>query len=256
MPTLTNVLGSLLRDIAHARAQGDMFSREVSLEYLRDEIMRLLPVPRAEIRSADVELSFSVLKVAEQAAPRTQILAEVLNQQLPTLQTRMLNVPIQTGVEPATAPMRETLGRQLHDIETMLLKELSEVVRFTSDDEVKAFLDRPDEVADSAAKRAIAALRKSLKAAEVSVSFKEPLQLALSDQVREWTKELHAASRNAVERAERESVRLELGVTREDLLGVPEAALARVKITVDIENYEWTEVVNEDGKQIRKLVLR
>lgn len=57
---LREVVGAILRDLAHARAMGDAFSRELSAEYEKDPLLRLFPVPRSEVRQATITLKFAV----------------------------------------------------------------------------------------------------------------------------------------------------------------------------------------------------
>jgi hypothetical protein len=74
MPKLGDTLGAILRDIAQSRIQADRFSRDASLEYAKDPILRLFPVPRAEIRSAEIELVFAVDRAVEKPGVSLDVL--------------------------------------------------------------------------------------------------------------------------------------------------------------------------------------
>jgi hypothetical protein len=58
MAELYQLIGTVLRDIAHARHVSDVFSRQLSHSYERDSLLRRFPVPRAEISEVEFELKF------------------------------------------------------------------------------------------------------------------------------------------------------------------------------------------------------
>jgi|OpeIllAssembly_1097287.scaffolds.fasta_scaffold59378_3 hypothetical protein len=256
MATLTEVLGALLRDVAHARAQADMFSRQLSLEYLKDDLMRVLPVPRAEIRSTDVELGFAVSKVDRKEVSKTQITGEVLAGKLVSLCTRMVGLTVKVPGSRIPKPLREVLGDKRPVFEAELSRALAQAIRLKNDKEIDALLERQETQITAIERAATSALRVSLKATGVNVAPVPQTKNELSIHARDWIGELAAALVNALDRAKTESVRIDLAVTCDQLADIPEANLARVKLTVEIENYEWTEVETEDGTLIRKLVPR
>lgn len=63
MTELNAILGAILRDIAKARVVADVFSREASLAYREDDVLKSFPVPRMEIGQAQVDLAFAVTGV-------------------------------------------------------------------------------------------------------------------------------------------------------------------------------------------------
>ena len=65
MSQLNQILGAILRDIAQARVTSDMYSRDVSKYYERDSLLRLFPIPRAEIKEVEINLNFSIKDVNE-----------------------------------------------------------------------------------------------------------------------------------------------------------------------------------------------
>ena len=78
MAELNDVLGAILRDIAQARVTGDLFSRNASLDYQRDELLRSFPVPRVEIKEASIQLRFAVSAVEKhEADPRAVMQAQL-----------------------------------------------------------------------------------------------------------------------------------------------------------------------------------
>ncbi|MCC6554237.1 MAG: hypothetical protein IT372_14650 [Polyangiaceae bacterium] len=46
---------------------------------------------------------------------------------------------------------------------------------------------------------------------------------------------------------------LDVGVTREDLLGTPEPLISSIRVVVQVRNYEWVEAGEESGCPIKRL---
>lgn len=183
MAELNDVLGAILRDIAQARVTGDLFSRNASLDYQRDDLLRSFPVPRVEIKEASVQLRFAVsgverretdpraviqAQIAPFAArfgrqvysdlvetdPRGDELAEIIARKGLALQLRLPAVVEATlsanvaELEAAVAGRPETLARKLQG-------EMAGLV--LADDEVKEVLTRSTRVGDLRERVSVAA---------------------------------------------------------------------------------------------------
>lgn len=57
---LQDVLGGILSALAQGRNQSDLVSKELSLQYEQDDLMRAFPVPRVELENVQIELKFAV----------------------------------------------------------------------------------------------------------------------------------------------------------------------------------------------------
>lgn len=68
MVELYKVLGTVLKDLAQSRVISDTFSRDISIEYEEDPILRLFPVPRIDIKEVTVSLPFTIKSVKPAAA--------------------------------------------------------------------------------------------------------------------------------------------------------------------------------------------
>jgi hypothetical protein len=183
MAELNDVLGAILRDIAQARVTGDLFSRNASLDYRRDELLRGFPVPRVEIKEASVQLRFAVSSVERRETdpraviqaqiapfatrlgrqaysdlietdPRGDELTEIIARKGLALQTRLPAVIEATlsaniaELEAAVAGRPETLARKLQgEVAGLLL----------ADDDVKDVLTRPTRVGDLRERVSVAA---------------------------------------------------------------------------------------------------
>jgi hypothetical protein len=61
MAKLEQIVGSLLKDISQAQAISDAYSRDLRSTYREDPYLKLLSVPRTEIKEVTVDLKFAIL---------------------------------------------------------------------------------------------------------------------------------------------------------------------------------------------------
>jgi len=59
-PELYQLVGAVLRDVAQARFNSDVFSRQISFVYEADSLLRRFPVPRVDIDEAEITLHFAI----------------------------------------------------------------------------------------------------------------------------------------------------------------------------------------------------
>lgn len=64
MADLQQVVGAILRDLAKARFNADLYSRSISRYYENDYLLRRFPVPRADVEEVELDLKFSIAEVA------------------------------------------------------------------------------------------------------------------------------------------------------------------------------------------------
>jgi hypothetical protein len=62
MVKLNQVLGAILSDITQAQFISDAYSRDLKLSYREDPVLKLLSVPRTEIKDVTIDLKFAILK--------------------------------------------------------------------------------------------------------------------------------------------------------------------------------------------------
>ncbi len=63
MPTLNQVIGTILQDIGKAKQTADLSSKEIGEQYKKDDILKHFPIPRVGIKDLTINLKFSVTKV-------------------------------------------------------------------------------------------------------------------------------------------------------------------------------------------------
>lgn len=64
---IKDVIGAILSDLASARNISDLHSRRLVKYYRQDSLLKYFPVPRAEIKSVNIEMKFAVKLIAEDA---------------------------------------------------------------------------------------------------------------------------------------------------------------------------------------------
>lgn len=62
MPKLENILGAIVSDITKAQTISDAYSRDLKLTYRENPSLKLLPIPRMEIKEVSLDLKFAILK--------------------------------------------------------------------------------------------------------------------------------------------------------------------------------------------------
>jgi hypothetical protein len=62
MAKLKQVIGAILSDITKGQAISDGYSRDLKSSYREDPILKLLSVPRTEIKEVTIDLKFAILK--------------------------------------------------------------------------------------------------------------------------------------------------------------------------------------------------
>ncbi len=255
MPNLSDTLGALLKDIAASRVKADLFSRDASLEYFKDPVLRLFPVPRVEIRSADLELTFAVSAARENEVDETQIARVVVEQSAAALRHSLMLVPAKPSRK---AEQLESLAAVLQDkrrdVEDEIESKLNTILQTNAATLVKQLTTTPASAVKTIGTSAQRILRTAVKEKRATIAFTSQLQNEVNERVQSWAEAAGQAIREALARAKAEAFAVDLAVTKDELLNVNEKAIARVKVTVEIQNYEWVESEDEDGRSVSKLV--
>jgi hypothetical protein len=256
MVKLSDALGALLRDVAYSRMKSDIFSRDAGLEYLKDPILKLFPVPRVEIRSIEIDLAFAVTELKPEPVDVRFIALPRINVRLAELVTRVLSISVRkTRSSREFVPLNVRLGKDATRVQSGLALRLQEHLQANAESLAPLAVDQPEAFAKEISDWVIAELR-SLSGLEVSplvvsAEAKNEIHTAAAD----WATHLSAEIRPLVEKSKVE-LAVQVAVTREELTDVPQNALARVKAIVDIQNYDWVEYEDEAGTLVRKLVPR
>jgi hypothetical protein len=62
MAKLKQVIGAILSDLSKGQAISDAYSRDLKTSYREDPVLKLISVPRTEIKNVTIDLKFAILK--------------------------------------------------------------------------------------------------------------------------------------------------------------------------------------------------
>jgi hypothetical protein len=260
MPSITiaNIVGALLEGLTVARVRSDVFSGGASQQYLTNPDLQSYPVPRVEIRSADVDMKFTILETEEREVDVFDITRAVLFDGLPFFIDDALAIPGKPAPDaPATArrPLRVHAGEAAEAVRLGLLMAMEGFVTQDIWDMHAQLIANPYRFArDMVEFKLHECLPPVLSSNGVTMWLDDPeFVRLLADAAERWSLRMHEAVQLAIEMAQANGFEMELGVKRDQFQYVPEHALSSLKLNMVVENYEWTLSQDKQGNTTRKL---
>ena len=254
MAELKDVLGAVLKDMAHSRVISDQFSSEVSQEYDKDPILGVFPVPRVEIREASINLKFAVNAVEKSVAD----IAGAARALSAGHSTEMVSAILRDVIEkhPQAAEIQKLLETKNLDLEERLRAAGAAAIVADPKALESARKGETDALAKRVAVDVSAALLEDADLKRLLVSrgvrvgaIRQAIQERANAAAKSFGTELEAEAAAA----ERQSLRIDVGVTRKELADTPELLVSQISLVAQIRNYEWVEVGEEDGKPVKRL---
>lgn len=286
MAELHEIIGGVLRDIAQSRIASDIHSREASLSYQKDPILRKFPVPRVDIASAEIDLRFAVASVERddefdgditsqyQKVKRLQLLSRVFERFSAELSEALADEYYKTLKEEISAltleddslykkifetwqvsqsrintrPFRDALADTINDEFTEFVQEkITKDFILSDEDETKSNFQLLKAIAEQLSKE----LDNNLLAL-LDKKNKDTLFAALNKIIKQKYKEM----RNTIVWLSQDNmgVNIEVDVASERLETKTPELVSSIKLKVDIRNYVWTQTEERDGKVVRQLV--
>lgn len=241
MAELKDVLGSVLRDVAHARVTSDMFSRDVSLDYARDPVLSAFPVPRLEIKEASVQLRFAINTVEQKETDR----AGITRAQLGTHGTQIAREVVNDFIagNPRAEELRKLIADKGLDLEVTLREAVegavaadARLVDSALAGERTALVDRIN-AAVSAKLLEDADIKREVTRGTGVRAVRAAMRTKVDSAVGGFVSDLTAA----LAAAQRQATRVDVAVTRADLASVPEPLVSQISVVLQVRNYEWSE---------------
>lgn len=255
MAELFQVLGAILRDLAHSRALSDIFSRDVSIEYEDDPRLRAFPVPRVEIKEATVNLAFAINKMQPKPVDTSVVVKPNLRAYGTLVSEQIFNRlvlghdekdRVLAVIDQRQPKLKEELSRKLEDT----FAESEEELKF-------ALEDRPQDLEKKIHEASRDVLFKddtvktALSLRSTAAAFSRKLRLTGADIIK--TRVVKDA-RDKIEKVQKESLGIEVALTKDELAEVSETVVSNITVITEVRNYEWTQVDEEDGEPVRRLV--
>lgn len=256
MVRVADIIGALLRGLTTARIQSDVFSSQASQEYLANEGLRNYPVPRAEIRQADVTMRMAVLETVQREIDDLGILELHLVDALPGYVQELLAIVVASSTNPALVqPLSQHLGAQQAQYVAAVVAALEAWLVANLPLVNTELMGSPKTFGSKTWRnQTITAMQSA------ATSLAVPVTLSGAN----FTKAVQAISTPFAERMQAE-VQLELdlaasaffdldlAVKKDQILTLPEHVISEIKLQVVMDNYEWASVTNAQGQVINRL---
>lgn len=259
MVRTSDIIGALLRGLTTARIQSDVFSSQASQEYLASEGLRNYPVPRAEIRQAEVTMRMAVLETVQRNVDSLGILELHLQGALPGYVQELLAIVVASSVNPALVqPLSQHLGPQQAAYTAAVVAALEAWIAANLALVNTELLASPKTFGSKTWRnQTITAMQSAATALAVPVTLNGA----------NFTKAVQAISTPFAERMQSEIqleldlaaaafFDLDLAVKKDQILTLPEHVISEIKLTVVMDNYEWASVTNAQGQVINRLTQK
>ncbi|ARU62332.1 hypothetical protein CBW65_16175 [Tumebacillus avium] len=259
------VLGGLMSAIAEARSISDKASRDLALQYEKDELLRVFPVPCVELENVEMNLTFALEDggVKDSPLPVTSAQEDLAREKELVYGT----------AEKARTKVMDAMTSTLRKLFTFTKAYDAAKVAETISTTVAAIIGNPTHLVvatkpqgpiklESFDERQIATkiLYELMEAGFVTLT-----KTNLSNATNELVKALGAVAveheRKAIELRDLvhrdvplNQLPLNLLLQHSELSGLPAECLSSIKITVNVANYEWTQTEDRTGTPIRKLI--
>jgi hypothetical protein len=255
--TISDLVSAFLKGITVARAKADRLSGGLGAQYLSDETLKSYPVPRMEIRQAEVSMKFAVLETADKTIDEQLVIEETIIAVAPALASALLSLPAKANANTKDED-RKSVAELLGDAAGALQEAVTTAIR----DGVAVVASKRDALMESATRYARRELTAQISTLldEIVDSHEVPLWTAdknlaraLGDCVTKWAEETRDAAQRAVEFALAEFFDLQIAVKRDQLVNLPEHMISELKMTFDVDNYVWTSTKLGSGEVVKKL---
>jgi hypothetical protein len=266
MPELYEVVGSILRDIAQARAVSDLYSREVSRFYETDPVLRNFPVPRAEISEASFTVMFAIRDVTidenRQDARNARVSQVFEKYAADTVRAALMQLRALTTKLKADSNTSPDDKAALTSFENSFLSEdyrnllRARLMRYLQDN-LEKLIEKGDghfktEEAEKDIKEFIENLRNDPVMAQAIRRFPEQLQPGEADLLQTINKQLSAMNPELQEALQGPpDFRIDVDV-KPELVNAAQNAVCSISVKSTIRNYVWAKV-DDDPQSIHSI---
>ncbi len=253
MAELNEVLGAILKDVAESRVKSDVFSREVSMEYLQDPILANFPVPRVEIKQASIQLRFAVNSVEQKSLDPRKLLGEKVQLTASKLANKVFEAVLMK------ASNREEVIALIKQKNIPIKEQLLQKAITILNNSLDNLIEDPD--------RQVAPLTKKLQSSLEELMRQHPdmwklltksarvgeIRKAMTESLGDGVQAFAQQAKDAIAAAQQTQSIVDVAVTAEELANIPDTVLSEIGLVTEIRNYEWTDTIDADGNPIRRL---
>ena len=253
---IKDVLGAILSDLASARNISDLHSRRLVNYYRQDSLLKYFPVPRAEIKSVNIEMKFAVKLIEEDGTRNStkkgkinnvieKYTFDLVNQVSDTiLHLHARNAPLEYMAGALNnAEERQYLIRQI--VENSLRKlDYEEMGNKSSRDQFSTI------VTETFRSRWPEELGLKMKYGD-DPSGDYPLESFLNEMMKDPVEKIMDEIRKIKQTPN--DLRVELIFESDKLQEIPASAISTVTIVSEIKNYNWQKVGDKENKPEHRL---
>jgi hypothetical protein len=258
MVRISDIIGALMRGITTARIQSDIHSAQASHAYLNDPNLKSYPVPRTEIRQADVNFKVSILDTVQRNVDANQLALQTLIGALPEYVAIILTIPVRpTATSPSSEakPLATYLGAQTAAVTDAIIAQLEAYLTLNIAAAWLEMSGSPRKYGTTTWKtQTISVVSSVLTTYQITAyvqgtDFSRPVSTAAAA----WCEEVTPEAQLAIDLAITAFFDLDIAIKKDDLFSLPAHVMSELRLTFVIENYEWVTVRDAQGNIINKL---
>lgn len=258
MVRLSDILGALMRGVTTARIQSDIYSAQASQAYLNDPSLKSYPVPRTEIRQAEIDLKVSILETVQRNLDANQIALQALIADLPAYVASILAIPIKpnaTSPDSELKPLSTYLGAKTAAVTDAITTQLETYLTTNIATAWPELSSNPRKYGSTTFKtQTITVLTSVLTANQITVFLQSSdFSKAVSTAATAWIEKMAPRAQLAIDLTITAFFDLDIAVKKDDLFALPAHVMSELKFTFAIENYEWVSVKDAQGNLTSKL---
>ncbi len=283
MAELNAIIGTILRELAQARYMSDTYSRNLSRIYERDALLRLFPVPRAEVQDVELCLKFAISNIKKIAHDHESTVSKIFASHVENITKDLLDglggsADFQEMYPEWQTVVSNLLSQNISiDLQSAILTALEEnsssLINISEeggkDDEgtgpetITAHRSKISAIISETIERVIFG-RKDVSEAVKKLDLQQypdgnvPSRRSVESKVKSSMtgsiRDRIDVLMSALEKLELEDLFiLDVDVTKDTLQELPESALTELTIKAQVRNYNWLQVDEKDNKAVRKL---
>jgi len=261
MVTISDIVGALLRGVTAARVQADIYSSQASQEYLKDPTLRSYPVPRTDIRSADINLRLALVGAVATNIDNYSVTLAAITPSVPGYADKLMGLPAKGAPglpDDAAKPLGDLLGDKAAKVKSSTEAKLKDYLG----QNINAVHDALSQDAKNFGATTwtdvtIVTLKDAVGAQQVYVDFDDPLlSSSLQKAAITWSEAAFTASQMAKANAQADGFDLDLSVKKDDLYQLPDHIMSEIKLSLAVDNYEWTTSKDSQGNTVNKLTIK
>jgi hypothetical protein len=258
MVRISDIVGAIMRGVTMARIQSDVYSAQASQAYLKDEQLKAYPVPRTEIRQADIDLKVSILDTVQKLVDINQVALQSLIASLQDYVNTILSFsvkPTQASPDATLQPLKNYFGANgtaaAASMQALLETYLTSNIATAWPDlsaSPKKYGSITWKTQTTAALNAVMT-QYQVTAYTAGVDFTKAVLAAATA----WGEMQAPTAQLAIDLALTSFFDLDIATKKDQIFSLPSHVMSGIKITFVVENYEWTTVKDKAGNVVNRL---